>query len=352
MERTWRVIGVMSGSSLDGVDLACCSLALEGGRWTYQIGEARTIPYPEQLATRLFRAAEASGLELARLHRDVGDHIGKACRELKGGFSAQFIASHGHTVFHQPGEGLTLQIGCGARIAALSGSPVVCDLRTKDIAFGGQGAPLVPLGERLLFPEHTVFLNLGGISNIAVHDADRVVGYDIGPCNQVLDHLARKTGIPFDRDSAIARAGQVDAGLLARLDALDFYRQTPPRSLGREWSDAHVIPLIDHTDLSLQDRMRTCVEHIASRISERLIAHRAEHVLVTGGGAHNGLLIERLRALSKLDVVVPDATLVDFKEALIFALLGVLRWTEQPTALASVTGATHDSIGGAVYLPN
>ncbi|HEY0978214.1 MAG TPA: anhydro-N-acetylmuramic acid kinase [Flavobacteriales bacterium] len=346
-----RTIGVMSGSSLDGIDLACCRLEETPARWTFTLEGSRTVPYTPELRDRLLHATRATALELARLHRDVGRAIGDAVADLLPSHPAELVSSHGHTIFHQPAEGLTVQIGCGATIAARSGLPTVCDLRTKDVALGGQGAPLVPLGERLLFPEHQAFLNLGGISNISVHGT-RTIGYDVGACNQVLDHLAAEAGQAYDQDSRIARAGQVHPALLQQLDALPFHAQAPPRSLGREWFETQVRPLIDDRHIPLADRMRTAVEHIARMIVQELDRNGAKQVLVTGGGAHNTLLVERLRAMTTVRIDVPAKELVDQKEALVFALLGLLRWRGRSTALASVTGAERDSIGGAVYLPN
>lgn len=346
-----EVIGVMSGSSLDGIDVARCTFRHADGRWHYTIEEALTVPYPEAMRERLLHAADAGALELARLHRDIGRLIGEACLQLRHR-RADLIASHGHTVFHQPGEGLTTQVGCGARIAAITGLPVVCDLRTKDVALGGQGAPLVPLGERLLFPGSEAFLNLGGIGNIAVHRGGRSTGYDIGPCNQALDVLAREAGVPYDAEGRIARSGSVHEGLLAALDALDFYRLTPPRSLGREWFDAAMRPLITDPRIPLPDRLRTATEHIARQLAKAISSAGTSTVLVTGGGAHNTFLIERTEASTKARLERPDGGLIDHKEALIFALLGLLRHRGEANALASVTGASRDSIGGALYLPN
>lgn len=265
---------------------------------------------------------------------------------------ADLVSSHGHTVFHQPGEGLTTQVGCGARIAAITGLPVVCDLRSKDVALGGQGAPLVPLGERLLFPDLHAFVNLGGISNIAVHRDGRSTGHDIGPCNQALDVLAREGGQPYDAGGRMARAGRVEEDLLARLDALDFYRLPPPRSLGREWFDATMRPLITDTRIALADRLRTVTEHCARGVGAALEAAGMDRALVTGGGAHNDLLVERIGAWTRTKLVRPGGGLIDHKEALVFALLGLLRYRGEPNVLSSVTGAAHDSIGGALYLPN
>jgi anhydro-N-acetylmuramic acid kinase len=262
------------------------------------------------------------------------------------------IGSHGHTIFHQPSEGLTSQIGCGASIAALSGIPTVCDFRTKDIALGGQGAPLVPLGEQRLFPGYGAFVNLGGIANVSLHQGGRVTGYDIGPCNLALNMMAEEAGRSYDDGGAIAASGTVIEDLLDRLNALPFYKLVPPRSLGREWFDANVRALIQPGEFTLADRMRTMVEHIAFWIAGELDRYTTGRVLFTGGGAHNSFLMKRIGALSKAGIELPERTIIDFKEALIFAFLGVLRMREEPTAFASVTGASRDSIGGAVYLPN
>jgi anhydro-N-acetylmuramic acid kinase len=349
MER-YSAIGVMSGSSLDGLDLAWCEFVEENGRWTFSIREARTLPYSNDMKDRLLRVMEGSALELARLHRDIGAMIGAECGEMLNGQCVDVIGSHGHTVFHKPNEGLSTQIGCGARIAAATGCTTVCDFRTMDVALSGQGAPLVPLGERLLFRDHKAFLNTGGICNIALHEADKVVGYDVCIGNQALNCLAEEAEQPFDADGAIARSGKVDQDLLARLNALPFHHEPPPRSLGREWFDAEFRPLLS-TTTSIPDRMCTVVEHIAQRIGSATV-HAKGSLFVTGGGAHNGFLMERIRGLSKIPIVVPDTVTVEFKEALVFALLGVLRLRDEPTALASVTGAKKDSVGGAVYQAN
>ncbi|MBL7964536.1 MAG: anhydro-N-acetylmuramic acid kinase [Flavobacteriales bacterium] len=341
----------MSGSSLDGLDLALCEFQLEDGCWSYAIENARTIPYTEAFRERLRQVMHGKALELAELDRDMGDIIGQACREFLSGKKVDMVASHGHTVFHQPEQGLTLQIGQGARIAAHTGLPTINDFRSLDVALGGQGAPLVPLGERLLFPGHRTFLNLGGICNISVHGPDGVLGYDVCIGNQALDHLARSAGQRYDANGAMARSGQVDPEMLKTLDALPFHQQRPPRSLGREWFNEAVLPLIDNCSMPLNDRLRTTAEHIARQLSFALTSVDGP-VLVTGGGAHNGFLIERLRTLTQVAIEVPEHRLVDFKEALLFALLGVLRMRGEVTALASVTGASRNSCGGAVHQPN
>ncbi len=347
----YNAIGAMSGSSLDGLDMALCALELMDGRWSFNIQEARTVPYNAAFQQRLIDAMEGSALDLARLHRDLGDLIGVACKDLLNGRKVDLIASHGHTMFHKPEEGLTTQIGCGARIAASTGIATVCDFRSMDVALGGQGAPLVPLGEKLLFPEHKAFLNIGGICNIALHGPEHVVGYDVCIGNQALNYLANEAGMAYDADGELARSGRVIPGLLETLNALPFHHQAPPRSLGREWFDEQVKPLIADAAHTVSDRLHTLVEHIAQQVV-RALEGSNKPVLVTGGGAHNGFLMGRLRNLYGAPIDLPERATVDYKEALVFALLGVLRVRGEVNALASVTGADRDNIGGALHLPN
>lgn len=337
----------MSGSSLDGLDLALCEFHNTGGQWSFRIEDARTVPYEKAFQRRLLAVMQGSALDLARLDRDLGDFIGQASAAFLAGRNVDVIASHGHTIFHKPDEGLTLQIGHGARIAAKTGSPVVTDFRTLDVSLGGQGAPLVPLGEQQLFPEHRCFLNIGGICNIAMHEKERVLGYDVCIGNQALNRLASEAGLAYDKDGALARSGSVNEGLLHCLNGLPFHRQTPPRSLGREWFESEVRPLIVDGSIPLNDRLCTVVEHIAFIIA-RAVENGDGAMLATGGGAHNTFLIERLRTLSGVEIIVPERTIVDFKEALIFAFLGVRRLRGESTALASVTGAARDSSGGSL----
>lgn len=349
-DRSQRVLGVMSGSSLDGLDLALCTLGKKSGRWSFKIESAKTVQYPARLRTRLLEVMHGSALDLARLDVELGAFIGRGCKSFIGK-RVDLIASHGHTIFHIAAEGLTTQIGSGAVIAAITGIPTVCDFRTKDMALDGQGAPLVPLGEQLLFPDHKAFVNLGGICNISLHTTKRVIGYDVCIGNQALNFLAAEAGKPFDKSGAIAASGAINAPLLARLNALPFHAQKPPRSLGREWFNEQVQPLINDRRIPMPDRMRTVVEHVAQQLGSALKNTRSP-VLVTGGGAHNSFLMDRIRANTRADVQVPHRTIVDYKEALVFGLLGLLRMNNEVNTLASVTGAKRDSVGGAIYPAN
>lgn len=349
-----RAIGVMSGSSLDGLDLALCSFDRGTEPWGYFIEAATTVPFDQDWHDRLLRLPSSTAFDLSRTHRDFGVFIGTAVKGfMQAHGAADLIASHGHTVFHQPGpEGFTTQIGCGAQIAAITGTPAVVDFRTMDIALGGQGAPLVPMGERLLFRGYDAFINLGGIANISFHAGARTSGYDICTCNQALNALAAEAGKPYDDGGGIARSGDIDQQLLQRLNDLPFVRQPVPRSLGRELFEQDMLPLIHGSTVPLADRMRTCVEHMVQQVAQHLERNKAERAMVTGGGAHNAFFVERLRSSTQAEITLPDALTINFKEALVFALLGALRWHQRANTLSSVTGAVRDSIGGAVYLPN
>jgi anhydro-N-acetylmuramic acid kinase len=292
------------------------------------------------------------------LHTEYGHYLGaQVLRFIEAyglEYQVQLIASHGHTVFHDPARRMTAQLGDGAAIAAVTGVNVVSELRAMDVALGGQGAPIVPVGEGILFPDFELFLNLGGIANVSrARHADRVA-FDVAPANRVMNELAGDAGMAFDRDGLLAASGCVDEGLLGRLNALPYYGMGYPKSLANEFGLETVLPLVRAAGLSMEDGLRTYVEHLVEQIGKAVEGLGAvARMLVTGGGAHNGYLVGRLRerlAGLSVEVVVPDKALVDYKEALVMALIGVLRWREENNVLASVTGASRDSIGGAVWI--
>ncbi|MDR1747047.1 MAG: anhydro-N-acetylmuramic acid kinase [Tannerella sp.] len=351
MESVYHVLGTMSGTSLDGLDLALCRFRKTGGRWNYQVIAAATYPYDEVMRTRLAKAMELPAYEYVQLHADLGHLMATTIRT----FLAQqtiipdFIASHGHTVFHQPAIGITSQIGNGAVIASHTGITTVCDFRNNDVALGGQGAPLVPIGDELLFSNYDACLNLGGISNISFRKNDRRIAFDISPCNMALNYLANKWGMDYDQDGKIARSGIIDATLLNELNALGYYQLSGAKSLGKEWFDAKFRPCLDASQQPLNNQLRTLTEHIAVQIANATNDNQGETMLVTGGGAHNKFLVERLRDITGKDIIVPDDQTIDFKEAIIFAFLGVLRMRGEVNCLCDVTGASRDNCGGAIY---
>lgn len=342
------IIGVMSGTSLDGLDMAWCELVFDNNRWHFEIKTAETIAYNTAWKQRLAAATQLSGIELARLHCEYGTLIGHEVKKfiLKHRCTATHISSHGHTVFHQPQNGFTLQIGHGAYIAAAAGLPVVCDFRSTDVALGGQGAPLVPIGDKLLFGEYDACLNLGGFANISYEKNGQRIAFDICAVNTVLNYLANQVRMEYDKNGMLARQGNVNDALLNQLNAISYYRLQPPKSLGIEWVKENIFPLLDAAALSVHDFLATYTAHIAQIIAACIPDE--SRVLVTGGGAHNDFLIQQLSKLHP-NIHVPDKWIVDYKEALIFTFLGWLRIQQQVNVLSTYTGAKADSISGCIY---
>ena len=351
MKAIYRVIGLMSGTSLDGLDIALCTFELSERGWNYAIEQATTYPYSPKWKKKLTDAHNLSGIELMLLHNEYGRFLGTSvCQFLNNETSCiDFIASHGHTVFHQPEKGLTLQIGNGAAIAAVAGVTTIADFRSLDVALGGQGAPLVPIGDELLFSDFDFCLNLGGFANISFkHNADRIA-FDVCPVNILINHLVKERNLSYDPEGSIARKGKISSSLLHDLNDLEFYQQSGPKSLGREWVWERVLPVILKYDLHLEDILRTFYQHIVVKTGEIIEKKSQRTVLMTGGGAHNQFLIELFKEIPGITVVVPPNDIVDFKEALIFSFLGVLRSRNEPNCLRSVTGAKINNAGGVIY---
>lgn len=359
---TYEIVGMMSGTSLDGLDIACCSFSNKGVSWEYRILQAETIPYPIKWEERL-RAlnTDTPALELTMAHVELGHWMG---RQLKGfverhHLNPGYAASHGHTVFHQPEKQMTLQIGDPASIAVESALPCIADFRSGDVALGGQGAPLVPIGDMLLFSEYDGCLNIGGISNISFRRKNQnkngekgMVAFDISPANMVLNHLARGEGLPYDRDGEMAASGKVLPELLEKLESLPYYRQPAPKSLGKEWVEQCFLPLLPLEKATTADLLATVTLHIARQIASVCNENGLSSVLLSGGGAKNGHLRACLRQCAPQSrFVLPSEEVVDYKEALVFAFLGLLRLTESDNCLRDVTGALRNHCGGAIYLP-
>lgn len=332
-----RIVGLMSGTSLDGVDIASCGFSKIDGRWRLKLYGGTTVAYDAEMLEQLKHCHDFSARDLAMLDARYGEYLGFLANKFiaRTGFKPDYVASHGYTVFHEPQNRMTLQIGSGAHISAQCGLPVVCDFRTSDVAFGGNGAPLVPIGDKLLFGEYSACLNLGGFANISYDENGVRRAFDICPANIVLNGLTRRIGLEYDAYGAIARKGAVDASLLKKLDNLGYYSQKPPKSLGREFVEAEILPLFGDADVNTL--ISTYTQHIAGQIGAVLEKMPQGDVLVTGGGAYNSFLIELLKATVKQNVLVPDNTLVDLKEAIIFAFLGALRVSGEHNCLKSVT---------------
>lgn len=345
-------IGVMSGTSLDGLDLAACRFTFDQS-WHYEIIKALTVPYSHKWITKLSTASELNALDFAFLHNDFGKFIGKQVAEFCADLPQKpdLVSSHGHTVFHQPQNRLTVQIGSGASIAAYSGLRTACDFRSQNVAMNGQGAPLVPIGDELLFGDYDFCLNLGGIANVSFRENGERKAFDICPANMAFNLFIKELGYEYDLDGNYGRTGQVQEELLRLLNELEFYQQKGPKSLGREWFENEFLPLINSFQLAPTDVLRTLYEHVSDQTSLAVDQYPKGQMLITGGGAHNVFLIELLSEKTKHKTIVPSSPIIDFKEAVIFAFLGVLRLREEPNCLKSVTGANSDHCGGAIYLP-
>jgi anhydro-N-acetylmuramic acid kinase len=353
----YRAIGLMSGSSLDGLDIAFVEFHENAGKWTWEILEADCYPYNEEWMERLQHAIHMPALDYQLLHTDYGHYLGQQVNRFIDQYQLHYkvalIASHGHTTFHVPSRKMTAQLGDGAAIAAETQLPVVTDLRAMDIALGGQGAPIVPIGEKLLLGDHTYFLNLGGIANISFN-ATKYIAFDVCPANRVLNMLANDAGKEYDEDGQMARGGNINTTLLDQLNGLDYYKLPFPKSLANDMGTDLVYPIIKTANISTAEALRTYVEHIAQQLQQSVQAMGgvAGKLLVTGGGALNLFMVERIRErLGSLgiELVVPDKKLINYKEAMVMALIGVLRWRQENNVFSSVTGASRDSIGGALW---
>ena len=348
----YTIIGVMSGTSLDGVDLAHIVFTVKNNKWDFQILESETVSYSIDWLNKLKIAVDFSEAALEKLNQDytqllaviISDFIEKY--EIK---DLDAVCSHGHTILHQPQNGFTLQIGNLPEIATLINQTVVCDFRVQDVQFGGQGAPLVPIGDRILFSEYEYCMNLGGFSNVSFEQNNKRIAFDISPVNTVLNFYANQLGLDYDDKGSISRTGICNKELLNELNALDFYQKKHPKSLGFEFVKETVLPIIEKYSIPIEDKLHTFTEHVALQIALAL-PNKNGSLFITGGGAYNDFLIERVQYhLPKMKLIIPSAKILEFKEALIFALLGVLKLRGEINVLSSVTGAKTDHSSGVIY---
>lgn len=356
---TYRVLGLMSGTSLDGLDLAYCHFIFSDGSWSFDLREARTVNYEPDWKKRLQQATHLDAQEIHFLDISYAQWLSQQIKDFQQDFNPQidFIASHGHTIFHQPERKMTLQIGAGWVMALETQLPVVANFRVKDVALGGQGAPLVPMGDHHLFSDYDFCLNLGGITNMSFIKNGERKAYDICPLNMALNFLAKILNYEYDKDGEIARQGVIQADLLDILNHLSYYQEAFPKSLSWEWFSNRFLPALNAYSASVPDKLATCVAHFSEQISRELINYCVDNqsirVLLSGGGARNTYLVEKIREKlpPSIEIICPEEKIIDFKEALIFGFLGVLRFRNEVNCLASVTGASRDSCGGIIYQP-
>lgn len=345
------VIGLMSGTSLDGLDLVHVKFNQKNYK-DFQILKGATSSYTDYWKETLQHAIHKSKEDLARIHIEYGQLLGEMTNEFINEHNinnVDFIASHGHTVFHQPDMGITLQIGDGQKLADVTNCKVICDFRTQDVELNGQGAPLVPIGDELLFSEYDYCLNLGGFANVSFKKNGKRIAFDICPVNIVMNHYTSKIGLEYDEGGKIAATGKINEELLKELNSLAYYKKNPPKSLGLEWVQKVVFPTINNLETDVPTILRTFVTHAAEQIGK--IFDESEKVLATGGGTYNSFLIKEIERFSNREIKMADADIIEFKEALIFAFLGLLKENNEINCLSSVTGAVKDHSSGRVFLP-
>jgi len=351
-KKEWIGLGIMSGTSMDGIDFALCKFNITASQnYTFKILHAETLSYDPEILSKIIQAPEMNALEFIKFHKEYGSYTGLlAKRFLAGKEKPDFIASHGHTVFHEPNKRLTFQLGDGAFIAAETGISTISDFRNLDTAIGGQGAPLVPIGDKLLFSDFDYCLNLGGFANISFESKEKKrIAYDLCPVNIITNPLSQKLGYKFDNKGEIGKKGEVNNSLLKELNEISYYEMQPPKSLGREFVENTVNPILNKYDCSVPNLLRTLYEHFAIQITRSIKGTSQNKMLITGGGAHNTFLIHRIRESTSVSIVVPNKEEVEFKEALIFAFLGLRRLEKKENCLSTVTGALSDNCGGSVY---
>ena len=339
-----NVIGLMSGTSLDGVDLAFIRFHYDKS-WHYELGVCQTIPYDEQWLNELKTLHLKPLTDIQEANQRYAKYLSQLLNRFiqKNKLQVDAICSHGHTILHQPNKGITLQIGDGQEINKRLNIPVVSDFRSLDVELGGQGAPLVPIGDELLFNEYDYCLNLGGFSNFSYSKEKKRLAYDICPVNIALNTYANQLGYDYDKNGQMAQKGRINNSLLYELNGLKYYTTLAPKSLGKEWLENNFLPLVDKCEDSLENKLSTLVEHMAIQMGSCIPSGRC---LLTGGGAFNTFLLQRMHVHSKANFIVGDKKLIEYKEALIFGLLGVLKIENQINCLASVTGAKRDSVVG------
>ena len=338
----------MSGTSLDGLDMAYCVFFLENDAWKFELKQTKTVPYDADWKQILSQARNLPVKELDQLDKLYGAWLGEQVNDFIATheLDVDFVSSHGHTVYHDPGRGETRQIGDGLQLSVALGLPVINDFRSLNVRLGGQGAPLVPIGDLLLFSEYRHCLNLGGIANLSSDDGKDVLAYDICICNTALNYFAGLNGLSYDEGGKLGRSGIQNNNLLDQLNSLEYFSLLPPKSLDSSYFFHPLLPVLENSGLDTNDQLNTYYQHIASQVRRAIDSD--EEVLVTGGGAHNSFLIETLQSRG-LNVVLPEKEIIDFKEALVFAFMGIRRYRKEVNCLRSVCGGPSDMCLGEMH---
>ncbi|WPR72659.1 anhydro-N-acetylmuramic acid kinase [Flavobacterium sp. NG2] len=351
-KESYNIIGVMSGTSLDGVDLAQIQFTIKNNHWDFEIIHSETVPYNYAWISILKNAVTFSKEALEELNHDYTLLLSSIINEFVNKHQIKeldAVCSHGHTILHQPQINYTLQIGNLPEIAKLTQQTVVCNFRVQDVQLGGQGAPLVPIGDQILFSNYHYCMNLGGFSNVSFEENGNRIAFDICPVNTILNYYANQLGMDYDNKGENSRNGTVNIELLNELNSLEFYQLKHPKSLGFEFVKEIVLPLMEEYEIEIKDKLATFTEHIALQTALAL-PNKNSTLFITGGGAYNDYLIERIKNhLPEMKIIIPEPTILEYKEALIFGLLGVLKLREEVNVLGSVTGAKKNHSSGFVY---
>ncbi len=356
-KQEYYAIGGMSGTSLDGVDLSYCRYFKQAeGKWQFELIAAKTYSYPENLINNI--------KALISNYTDAHDNLDKTLGAFYANLLQQFVeeyainqldffANHGQTVYHNPAIQKTVQLGCGETIAEQTGIRTINNFRVNDVSLGGQGAPLVPIGDWHFFNSYRYCINLGGIANITIQTPDKVfAAFDICPCNVLLNHYAQQLNLAYDANGDIARKGQLQPTLLEKLNALPYYAEQAPKSLHAQFCLDTFVPIIDAYHLSTEDMLHTLCYHYADQIAKAIessATHSDDELLLSGGGAFNSFLCEQIQSKTTTTIHIPDKNIIEFKEAIVFGLLGVLKLENEVNCLKVVTGASEDNIGGEVF---
>ncbi len=344
--KKYKVIGIMSGTSCDGLDIAYCEFSKQKS-WSYKIIKCQTIKYNQNFINKISREFSEINKDLIELDYFFGKFIGLEINKFikKHELKIDLVCSHGHTVIHNPEKKISFQIGCGKTIRNITKTTTINDFRIKDIEMGGQGAPLVPIGDNLLFKKYKYCLNLGGFANISEKTKNNIIGYDICPCNIILNYYSKKMGFPFDNKGALSSKGNINEMLLNELNNLNYYRIEGPKSLDVSWVRDNFIPTVDKYKLTAQNILATISKHIAQKIGEKI--NKAE-TIVSGGGCFNNHVINMIKKESNSKIVIPDIKTINYKEAMIFGFIGILKFRNEINCYNSVTGARENSIVGVI----
>lgn len=349
-----NILGLMSGTSMDGMDAALCHFSDENAI-DWKIRYFKCFDYPEHLKVLMQKAQDSPSTEhLTAAEMGYAQWCIEIIEEVKAwayeeDIEIHGVGIHGQTLFHQPEQKLTYQAGVLPIIAKETGLVVVGNFRIQDVLLGGQGAPLVPFGDQLLFSGYEGCLNLGGFANLSKGNPTLGEGvlaaFDIAPANIVLNELASLLGHPFDNGGEIARKGMLNGWILDQLDSLEYYEHNGPKSLGVEWVEKFIDPIIYTVDP--QTALATYTEHLAQQIVNQLPSGKT---LVTGGGAFNQYLMERIELLGG-NCELANPILIEAKEALIFALLAHQRLLGRANVYGHTTGSGMTHSSGVIHHP-